>query len=119
MATWNTNDGLCEDCRNCCGDAAWEDLCDECRDCNCHADDRPQPTSTQWRVERMNTTIAKLFDKTADAVLVNKYYGSQIAQNDVTYIMLKGKEKDLLAMAQDLQKREDARNHIVTAQIVA
>lgn len=67
----------------------------------------------------MNTTIAKLFEKTADAVLVNKFYGSHIAQNDVTYIMLKGKEKDLLAMAQGLQAKEDARNNIVTAQIVA
>jgi len=53
----------------------------------------------------LNTTIAQLFDKTADAVLVNKWFNGQIAQNDVEVVKLKGKEKELLAAA---QAKEDA-----------
>ena len=121
MGTWNTNE-ICEGCTDCCGDVDYDDACEECqehRDDNCGQPHSKPTQPTTWRVEHMNTTIAKLFEKTADAVLVNKFYGSQIQQTDVEVIKLKGKEKDLLAAAQAKQANEDARNNVVRAQIVS
>lgn len=47
----------------------------------------------------MNKTVAKLFDKTADAVLVDKHYGGIIDCNDIEYIILNGKQAEILAAA--------------------
>ena len=58
----------------------------------------------------MNTTIAKLFEKTADAVLVQKWFGHQIQQTEVEYIRLNGKQKELLAAAQAKEDEQKARS---------
>jgi len=62
-----------------------------------------QPT----KGEEMNSTVAKLFEKTADAVLVEKYYADYICDNDVSYIMLSGKQKEILAAAQEKEVQEN------------
>lgn len=56
--------------------------------------------------QKMNTVIAKLFEKTADAVLVQKWYGSLI-QHDIDFIIFNGKQKEILEMAQ--KKEEESK----------
>jgi len=53
----------------------------------------------------MNSVIAKLFDKTADAVLVEKHLGGVIKGDQVEYIKLNGKQKELLALATELEEK--------------
>ena len=55
----------------------------------------------------MNTVIARLFERTADAVLVAKHYSGSIQDNDVELVKLQGKQKELLALA---QAKEDKAN---------
>lgn len=57
----------------------------------------------------MNGTIAKLFDKTSDALLVEKYLGGVIADNVVSTIVLEDKTEELLAKAKELD--EKAKKH--------
>lgn len=52
----------------------------------------------------MNTTIAKLFEKTADALLVDKHLSKNIGENPVSVIMLSGKQEELLAAAKLLEE---------------
>ena len=54
----------------------------------------------------MNTTIAKLFEKTADAVLVDKHFSKNIGENPISYIALNGKQKEILVEAKLLEERE-------------
>ena len=126
--SWTTKEGdeICEGCHDCCGNCDYDDACDECRE---HRDDncgfpyehniKPKWSTKIGGVELMNTTIAKLFEKTVDAMLVNKFFGHQIAQNEVAYITLNGKQKELLASAQALQAKQDVNANVVTARIVA
>ncbi len=64
-------------------------------------------STTQPKGSNMNTVIARLFAKapTEDAVLVQKYFGVTIAQNDVSFIILDGKQKELLAKAKELEAK--------------
>lgn len=132
---WDNNcveSGLCEQCQECCGTQNPEDCCDECRECREDGCDhgqgqaaQPKPTPAyMWSVDaqggsHMNTTIIKLFERTEDAVLVNKFFSCQIAQNDIEAIVLKPHAKEILEAAKKLQAKEDARQNIVTAKIVA
>ena len=67
----------------------------------------------------MNKVIAALYEKTADAVLVTKYYGHEIRDNDVQLVQLEvdGVAEALLAKAQAKQDEEDARKNVVSARI--
>lgn len=62
-----------------------------------------QQTQTKGE-STMNKTIAKLFEKTADAILVEKYLGSFIQPDPVDYIALNGKQEELLKEAKQLEK---------------
>ena len=131
---YSIDDDLCEECRDCCGDNDYDDCCDGCQECGCRGRERqaeekeeayrashPRPITQNTKTGgwNMNRTIAKLFEKTVDAVLVNKFYGHQIQDNDVSYIMLNGKQKELLAAAQKLEDTQKAHANVVTAKIVA
>ena len=56
----------------------------------------------------MNTTIAKLFKVTEEAMLVNKHLGHQIKENEVAIVLFTGKEKALLAAAQKIEDENNA-----------
>jgi hypothetical protein len=58
----------------------------------------------------MNRTIAKLFAVTADAMLVNKFYCNQIADNDISFIQHSDSTDEILAAAKAKQTEEDERN---------
>ena len=57
----------------------------------------------------INGELAKMFPSTVDAVLITDELAGRIDwTNPVTYVILKGKEKELLALAQGLKyKREE------------
>ena len=78
-----------------------------------------QPTATIQGGSSMglNTVIAGLFDSTADAVLVNKYFGHEIHQSKANEVLFSDKGDELLASAKEQQAKDDAREHIVTARI--
>ena len=117
MAWYQSQDdperGDCDDCQEC---QCYEEdkQCDDCRDCDCHNKKSNKEAINQWNTKLkgadMNRTVAKLFETTADAMLVNKFYGPIIADNDVSYIALKDSADDILAAAKVKQEEEDERN---------
>lgn len=121
------SEDLCDECKDCCGEADLDDCCEGCHDCDCdgrraqagHVANKPIISSTKTGGSNMNRTIAKLFEKTVDAVLVNKFYGHIIADNDIEAIKLAGKQKEILAAAQELQDKQDAAANVVKAKVVA
>ena len=56
----------------------------------------------------MNKTIAKLFEKTSDALLVDAELGMQIPDNAITFILLDGKQEAILKAAQDKKAAREA-----------
>jgi hypothetical protein len=67
-----------------------------------------QPETKQQQEFQMNDAIIKLFPKTADAVLVNKYFSSQFSQ-PLAAILYAGKEKEVLAEAVRLEEKATAK----------
>jgi len=113
------DNGECGDCCSCtCAD---DDRCTDCASC-CAPEgsyrEKLKPITHNTKTGgNVNRTIAKLFEKTADAVLVNKFYGHQIADNDVEVIRLQGKQKELLAAAQAKQDEQDKHANVVNARV--
>jgi hypothetical protein len=126
------HDELCAGCMDCCGDVDYDDACDDCQE---HRDDNcgvpltpPVPTNTNaptsWSTINkggssmgLNTTIASMYEQTADAVLVNKFYGHEIPQNDTSKVLFGDKADEILEAAKSKQSKEDAQRNVVRAQI--
>lgn len=64
----------------------------------------PQPKESQ-----MNKNIIKLFPITANAVIVEKYFGKQL-ECPLNAILAEGRDKEILAVANKMQAEEDAKN---------
>lgn len=121
------DNGECDDCCNC--ECTNDDRCGDCLDCcapdhkhvhkSVHGKSKWGSTKQEGENKTMNSTIIKLYPATADAVLVNKFYGHIIKQSDIEVITLKGKEKDILEAAKGKQAKEDACKNVVTARITA
>lgn len=57
----------------------------------------------------MNQLIVTSFPSTADAVLVDKYFGKEIANQPLAFLIIKGNEADLLAKAKELDAATTAK----------
>ena len=118
------DNGECGDCCEC--ECADDDRCDDCASC-CAPDGsyhKKCKSNVGWNtqtggVTMFNRTIEKMYERTADAALVNKFFGGTIPQNDIEVIVLKPHAKEILEKAKELQAKEDERNNVVTAKIVA
>ncbi len=55
----------------------------------------------------MNKVIAELFEKTKDAIFVDKYLSGYIADTPVMSIVLEGKQAQLLIAAEELRKKAE------------
>jgi hypothetical protein len=56
-----------------------------------------------YKEHTMNKIIIELFPKTKDAVLIEKWFGAEI-DNPKFQLLLKGKEKEVIAEAEKLEK---------------
>lgn len=66
-----------------------------------------QEVEKKENVMSLNPSIVKLYPKTSEAVLVEKWFGSAFAQNSLNEIFAVGKEAEILAAA---QVKEDIQN---------
>ena len=55
----------------------------------------------------MNKLIIEMFPSTQDAVLIEKWFGSEIDGNPLTRTLIKGKEKELLDEAKKLEEESN------------
>ena len=58
---------------------------------------------------KMNDIITKLYEKTADAVVVDKYFSGQIGEGFIKEVVLKPHADEILKEAQKRQKADDER----------
>ena len=115
--------GECSDCQEC--NCSNDERCSDCNSCCAPSRETQRACSHQHQSvpaggnQPMNKVIAALYEKTADAVLVTKYYGHEIRDNDVQLVQLEvdGVAEALLAKAQAKQDEEDARKNVVSARI--
>ena len=54
----------------------------------------------------MNKDVEKLFPKTKEANVVQKWFGVQIGTYTLLGVLAKGKEKEILAAANELEEAE-------------
>lgn len=74
---------------------------------------KPGATAKKREEENtMNNVIAKLFDQTSDAVLVEKYLGNNIPDTAVEFIRLDGKQDELIAEAKRLEEEKKRKSEI-------
>jgi len=64
--------------------------------------------SMMSKEDTMNQLIIDSFPKTKDAVLIEKWFGKEFSQNNLIGLLVKGKEKQLIAEATRLE--EEAKN---------
>ena len=58
--------------------------------------------------ESINRTVAKVFDKTEDAILVTKHLGNSIPENFISELHIKGNKEVILKEAKRIQSVIDA-----------
>lgn len=58
-------------------------------------------------VMSLSKIIVEYFPKTSEAVLVDKWFGKEIESNRLSAMLLKGKEKDIIAEAKKMEAEEE------------
>jgi len=63
----------------------------------------------RYKMNKMNKIIIEMFPVTKEAVLVDKWFGTEIDDDPLTRLLIKGKESDLIAEAEKLEADEKAK----------